>query len=77
MTKVFSELTSQETGKWNVKLTFVEIYNETIINLLQPEQKGISISDTSCRSVFARIPSTQIVRIMKFMEKAASVFVGM
>lgn len=50
--QVFSELRSRDPAKWSVRLTFVDVYNETIIDLLHPEQRDITISDTGCRSSF-------------------------
>ncbi|CAD7695870.1 unnamed protein product [Ostreobium quekettii] len=46
--QVFEDL--EEMEKWSVNVTFVEIYNETIVDLLHPDQKDISVKDTSCKS---------------------------
>jgi len=46
--QVFEDL--EEVEKWSVNVTYVEIYNETIVDLLHPDQKDISVKDTSCKS---------------------------
>ncbi|CAD7696168.1 unnamed protein product [Ostreobium quekettii] len=46
--QVFADL--GESGNWSVSVTFVEIHNETIADLLHPDQKDISVMDTSCKS---------------------------